>query len=201
MKLIYSAASPFVRKVNVMIHEVGLREQVTLSSVQTTALNTSPDARAANPLGKIPALILNDGRTLIDSRVICRFLNDLSGANLYPSDQLWEVLTLEALADGIMESGVSMVYEARLRPEAQQSADWVAAQWDKISHALKALEARGFTALDGDLNMGQLALSCALGYLDFRFNNRDWRSEKPELSKWYAVISSRASMVATQPEN
>ena len=152
MKLIYSAASPFVRKVNVMIHEVGLREQVTLSSVQTTALNTSPDARAANPLGKIPALILDDGRTLIDSRVICRFLNDLSGANLYPSDQLWEVLTLEALADGIMESGVSMVYEARLRPEAQQSADWVAAQWDKISHALKALEARGFTALDGNLN-------------------------------------------------
>ena len=184
-----------------MIHEVGLREQVTLASVQTTALNTSPDARAANPLGKIPALILDDGRTLIDSRVICRFLNDLSGANLYPSDQLWEVLTLEALADGIMESGVSMVYEARLRSEAQQSADWVAAQWGKISHALKALEARGFTALGGDLNMGQLALSCALGYLDFRFKNRDWRSEKPELSEWYAVISSRASMVATQPEN
>jgi len=155
MELIFSPASPFVRKVNVLIHEVGLREQIKLSSVQTTALNTSPDARAANPLGKIPALILDDGRTLIDSRVICRFLNDLSDANLYPNDQLWEVLTLEALADGIMESGVSMVYEARLRPEAQQSPDWVAAQWSKISHALEALERRGFMAMDGDLNMGQ----------------------------------------------
>ena len=201
MELIFSPASPFVRKVNVLIHEVGLREQIKLSSVQTTALNTSPDARAANPLGKIPALILDDGRTLIDSRVICRFLNDLSDANLYPNDQLWEVLTLEALADGIMESGVSMVYEARLRPEAQQLPDWVAAQWSKISHALEALERRGFMAMDGDLNMGQLALGCALGYLDFRHNTRDWRSEKPELAGWYAAISSRPSMVATQPEN
>ena len=201
MELIFSPASPFVRKVNVLIHEVGLREQIKLSSVQTTALNTSPDARAANPLGKIPALILDDGRTLIDSRVICRFLNDLSDANLYPNDQLWEVLTLEALADGIMESGVSMVYEARLRPQAQQSPDWVAAQWSKISHALEALEMRGFMAMDGDLNMGQLALGCALGYLDFRHNTRHWRSEKPELAEWYAAISSRPSMVATQPEN
>ena len=89
MELIFSPASPFVRKVNVLIHEVGLCEQIKLSSVQTTALNTSPDARAANPLGKIPALILDDGRTLIDSRVICRFLNDLSDANLYPKLIIW----------------------------------------------------------------------------------------------------------------
>ena len=199
MRLIFSPASPFVRKVNVIVHEGGLRERITLTSVQTTALNTSPDALAANPLGKIPALILEDGRTLIDSRVICRFLDDLSGASLYASNRLWDVLTLEALADGIMESGVAISYEARLRPEAERSADWVAAQWNKISHALEALEAKTFVAMDGDLNMGQLALGCALGYLDFRHSSRNWRSGKPVLSAWYDAISTRASMVATQP--
>ena len=188
-----------MRKVNVMVHEAGLRERITLTSVQTTALNTSPDALAANPLGKIPALILEDGRTLIDSRVICRFLDDLSGASLYASDRLWDVLTLEALADGIMESGVAISYEARLRPEAERSADWVAAQWNKISNALEALDVKTFVAMDGDLNMGQLALGCALGYLDFRHGTRNWRSGKPTLSAWYDAISTRASMVVTQP--
>lgn len=118
MKLIYSPASPFVRKVSVLIHELDLSDKVALAPVSTTALNTSTDARAANPLGKIPALVLDDGPTLIDSRVICRYLNDLVGAPFYPADHLWDVLTLEALTDGIMEAAVSMVYETRLRPEA-----------------------------------------------------------------------------------
>ncbi|MDG2405540.1 MAG: glutathione S-transferase N-terminal domain-containing protein [Paracoccaceae bacterium] len=116
MKLIYSPASPFFRKVYVLIHKLDLSDRVVLEPVSTTALNTSADARAANPFGKITALVLDEGPTLIDSRVICRFLNDLVSADFYPADRLWEVLTLEALTDGIMEAAVLMVYETRLRP-------------------------------------------------------------------------------------
>ena len=152
MKLIFSPASPFVRKVRVMVHEAALSERVEDVAVTTTALATDPAARAANPLGKIPALILENGQAIFDSRVICRYLDDLSGAGLYPSDRLWDVLTLEALADGIMESAVLMVYETRLRPEEQRSAQWVDAQWSKITHALDALETNGFPAMEGALN-------------------------------------------------
>ena len=121
MKLIFSPASPFVRKVRVVIDESGLTDQVTPVPVQTTPLVTDPAARSANPLGKIPALVLDDGKSLFDSRVICRYLNDISGAGLYPAERIWDVLTLEALADGIMEAAVLMIYEGRLREAENRS--------------------------------------------------------------------------------
>ena len=199
MKLIFSPASPFVRKVRVMVHEAGLRNQVEDVPVQTTALATDPVARAANPLGKIPALILDNGRALFDSRVICRYLDDLSGAGLYPDERLWDVLTLEALADGIMESAVLMVYESRLRSENQRSTPWVDAQWAKVSHALDSLESNGFDAMDGELNFGQLSIACSLGYLDFRHNSLAWREGRPVLSKWNDKFQRRFSIKDTFP--
>jgi glutathione S-transferase len=199
MKLIYSPASPFVRKVVVLMHEAGLTNKVTLNPVATTALNTADDARAANPLGKIPALVRDGDSTIFDSRVICRYLDDLAGSNLYPADRLWDVLTLEALADGIMESAVSMVYEVRLRPENEQSPAWIDAQWSKVTHALAALEADQFAAASGDVNMGQLAVACALGYLDFRHAGRNWQADYPKLAAWQQQIGARASMSATTP--
>ncbi len=199
MKLIYSPASPFVRKVVVLMHEAGLTNKVTLNPVATTALNTADDARAANPLGKIPALVRDGDSTIFDSRVICRYLDDLAGSNLYPADRLWDVLTLEALADGIMESAVSMVYELRLRPENEQSPAWIDAQWSKVTHALAALEADQFAAASGDVNMGQLAVACALGYLDFRHAGRNWQADYPKLAAWQQQIGARASMSATTP--
>ena len=117
MKLIFSPASPFVRKVRVMVHEAGLLKRVEDVAVTTTALATDPAVRRANPLGKIPALILDNDQAIFDSRVICRYLDDLSCVGLYPADRLWDVLTLEALADGIMEAAVLMVYKTRLRSE------------------------------------------------------------------------------------
>jgi glutathione S-transferase len=199
MRLIYSPASPFVRKVVVLMHEAGLSDKVTLNPVATTALNTADDARAANPLGKIPALVRDGDSTIFDSRVICRYLDDLAGSNLYPADRLWDVLTLEALADGIMESAVSMVYEVRLRPENEQSPAWIDAQWSKVTHALAALEADQFAAATGDVNMGQLAVACALGYLDFRHAGRNWQADFPKLAAWQQQIGQRASMMATTP--
>jgi glutathione S-transferase len=200
MKLIFSPASPFVRKVNVMRYEAELVDKISLTPVQTTALSTDPAARSANPLGKIPALILDNGKTLFDSRVICRYLDDLSGAGLYPQPNLWDVLTLEALADGIMESAVLMVYEARLRPEKNRFETWVEAQWSKITHSLDALEHREFTAMEGDLHFGQLALACALGYLDFRHPERNWREGRTSLDSWNNVMQDRDSMRSTLPE-
>ena len=200
MKLIFSPASPFVRKVHVVLHEAGLTDRVSLVPVATTALNTADEARAANPLGKIPALIRDNGDALFDSRVICRYLDVLGESDLYPQDRVWDVLTLEALADGIMESAVSMVYEVRLRHETEQSPAWIEAQWSKVVHALDALEHGKLFAFSGEINMGQLAVACALGYLDFRHGDRDWRKNFPLLAKWYKDIAERPSLRATEPQ-
>ena len=145
--------------------------------------------------------MLDEGPTLIDSRVICRYLNDLVGAHLYPADRLWELLTLEALTDGIMEAAVLMVYETRLRPESMQFSEWIEAQWDKVSHALVALETSAFKAQIGPVNMEQLALACVLGYLDFRHEVRNWRQAHPRLANWYKAMELRPSLRATTPTN
>lgn len=199
MKLIFSPASPFVRKVRVVIDESGLTDQVTPVPVQTTPLVTDPAARNANPLGKIPALVLDDGKSLFDSRVICRYLNDISGAGLYPAERLWDVLTLEALADGIMEAAVLMVYEGRLREAENRSVTWVEAQWEKITHALDALERQEFAAMQGDLNIAHLATACALDYLDFRHSALDWRKGRAALDKWHSQVARRTSLKTTLP--
>ncbi|MET4128997.1 glutathione S-transferase [Roseovarius sp. MBR-6] len=199
MQLISSPASPFVRKVRVLLHETGLATQVEELPVATTALATAPEAMAANPLGKIPALLRADGPAIYDSRVICRYLDAKAGAALYPEARLWEVLTLEATADGIMESGVLMVYETRLRPEGARSEPWVEAQWAKIARALDALEERWMSHLAGPLDMGQIAVACALGYLDFRHDARGWRDGHPALAAWYEGFAARDSMAQTAP--
>lgn len=183
-----------------MRHEGQLIDIISLVPVQTSALSTDPTVRDVNPLGKIPALILDDGKALFDSRVICRYLDDLSDADLYPKATLWDVLTLEALADGIMESAVLVVYESRLRPEQKRFETWVEAQYSKIAHALDALEQNEFAALDGDLHFGQLAVACALGYLDFRHPDRNWRDGRTSLDALNGIIQDRASMRATLPE-
>lgn len=199
MQLISSPASPFVRKVRVLLRETGLTGKVAELPVATTALATAPEAMAANPLGKIPALLREDGPAIYDSRVICRFLDAQAGAGLYPEARLWEVLTLEATADGMMESGVLMVYEMRLRPEGARSAEWVEAQWAKIARALDALEERWMSHLAGPIDMAQIAVACALGYLDFRHDARGWRDGHPALAAWYEGFAARPAMSETAP--
>ena len=199
MELIHSGASPFVRMALVTAHETGMVDQITLKTVTTTAVDVAPEAAAANPLGKIPALVRPEGATLYDSRVICRYLNARGEGDLYPDARLWEVLTLEATAHGVAEAAVLMIYEKRLRSEAEQSEAWVAAQWAKVTGALDALEARWMSHLYGPLDAGQLAVACALGYLDFRHSDRDWRAERPGLAAWFGRFAERPSMKATDP--
>lgn len=199
MKLISSPLSPFVRKVRVLLLESGLADQVEVVDVTTTPLETDPQAAAANPLGKIPALVRLDGPAIHDSRVITRYLDAQAGGRFYPDARLWEVLTLEAIAEGIMEAALAMTYEARFRPEDMRYAPWVEGQWAKAARALDAVEGRWMSHLAGPLDMSHIALGCALGYLDFRHDVRGWRVGHPALEAWYAKMSARESMVKTAP--
>lgn len=201
MQLFTSATTPFGRKIVVQIHESGLADRVTLTAVGGTPLAAGNLPLDRNPLGKIPALVLANGQTIYDSRVISRYLDDLSGAGLYPKGaDLWPVLVLEATADGILDAALLMVYESRLRPEDLHFAPWVDGQWAKIARALDAVEAGSLPLLTAPLTMGQIALGAALGYLDFRLEARGWRDGRPGLAGWASEFAQRPTMLATNPK-
>jgi len=199
MKLLMAPASPFVRKVRVVLRETGQLGAVTEVAVSTTPVASDPAVVAANPTGKIPALLRDDGPALFDSRVITRFLDARAGARLYPEARIWEVLTLEALADAMMDAAVVMVYEARYHTPEGLSADWIAGQWDKVARSVAVIEDRWMAHLAGPLHIGQIGVACALGYLDFRHPDRDWRAQARALAVWFAAFSERPSMVETRP--
>lgn len=201
MQLMISPASPFVRKVRVLLRETGQIADVEEHEVATTPMQTDSALIGANPIGKIPALIRNDGPAIYDSRVICRYLDAQQhrGHSLYPAARLWDVLTLEATADGIMEAAVLMVYEERFRPAEKHSPEWIEAQWSKVSRSIAAVEARWMPLLTGPLNMAQIAVACALDYVDFRLAARDWRAGHPALSDWSKRFSDRPAMEETRP--
>ncbi len=199
MKLYDSTPSPFCRKVRVLLHEAGQSDAVEL--VPTTGNPVADEAPfTENPLGKIPCLVPDDGGPLFDSRVICRYLDTRFGAGLYPEDRIWEVLTLEALADGLMDAAILMVYESRWRSEQERSAAWVDGQWFKVTRALDALNDGWMPQFGAPLDASQIAVGCALGYLDFRHDARTWRTGREALAGWYESFSNRASMQATRPE-
>lgn len=200
MKLLISAASPFVRKCRVLIRVADLMDIVEEVEVTTTPMKSAPEVIVSNPLGKIPALVRDDGPAIYDSRVITRYLDDHANAGLYPASRLWEILTLEATADAIMDATVSMAYEARLRPADQQSPDWIEAQWGKAERAISAINDRWMSHLSGPLNMAQIGTACALSYIDLRHDGRGWRDGNKVLSDWHAQFCQHQAMMDTKPE-
>lgn len=200
MKLYHSHTSPYARKVQVLITEAGITD---IDIVLASGTPVAPDSGVIeqNPLGKIPALERANGPTLYDSRVICQFLDAQAGAGFYPDGpRRWDTLTVEATADGILDAALLMVYESRIRPEDKRFLPWVEGQWSKIDRALYALEQRWMDHLTGPLDMGQIAVGCALGYLDLRHAARNWRRDRPRLTQWEAVFATRPSMQATVPQ-
>ncbi|MGR3781806.1 MAG: glutathione S-transferase N-terminal domain-containing protein [Albimonas sp.] len=198
MKLRHAAASPFVRKVMVLLHETGQVDEVELEDGATSPLDPNPGNLAVNPLGKIPCLVTEEGAALYDSRVITRYLDARhAGAKLYPEGEaLWPALVMEATGDAMMEAAVGIIYERRLREEAKRSEAWMAAQRGKIAQAMDKLESARF----GDaLDMGQVSIACALGYLDFRFPEWDWRSGRGSLAAFARRMEKRPSFLATAP--
>lgn len=200
MQLLTGPTSPYCRKVDVLLRESGLRDHVTDVMGSGTPIDPNPTTVASNPLGKIPALIREDGPTLYDSRVICRYLDSLAGGSFYPEGRLWEVLTLEATAEGMIDAALLMAYEWRIRPEDIRYEPWVEGQWSKIDRGLDAIEGRWMSHLEARLHMGHIAVACCLGYLDFRHDARGWRNGRPSLAAWYERFSERESMVATRPD-
>lgn len=200
MKLLKFGASPFVRKVVVTLHETGQFDDVEIVHGANSLMEPEAELTAMNPIGKIPALIRDDGITLYDSRVITRFLNDRAGASLYPEARIWDVLTLEATGEGILEAALSIVYEKRYRAPEIHSQEWMDAQWLKVERCLDALEERWMSHLAGPIDAGQIAVGCALGYLDLRHDDRNWREGRPQLAAWEEKFSQRPSMQATVPQ-
>ena len=200
MRLFYSPTSPYVRKVSVVLQETGLADSVTLTPVAGNPIAPGTMPIDHNPLGKVPALELDDGRVLFDSRVITRWLDTRADAGLYPKDDsLWSILTAEALADGILDAALAAVYESRLRPEDMRFAPWVDGQIAKINRALDAAERDQLPLLHGPLTIAQIALGVALGYVDFRLPHLEWRATRPHLAAWEAEFSQRPAMVQTRP--
>ncbi|MFZ8941422.1 MAG: glutathione S-transferase [Gemmobacter sp.] len=200
LKLHHSPTSPYVRKVMVLLAETGQSADVALLPASGSPIDPGTMPVTQNPLGKIPALERPDGPALFDSRVICRYLDDRAKAGLYPAaPRLWETLTLESMADGMVDAAILMVYESRLRPEEIRLPAWVEGQWSKVARALDMLEARWLPYLSGPLCMGQIALGCAIGYIDFRHDARNWRATRPGLAAWDARFAARPAMVATRP--
>lgn len=200
MRLFHSPTSPYVRKCMVLLHESGVLDQVELIAATGTPVDTGSMPLAQNPLGKIPALERDDGPALYDSRVICQYLDHLSGRKLYPAaPRLWDTLTVEATGDGITDAAILMLYEVRVRPEDKRYDPWVEGQWGKIDRALDALESRWISHLRGPLDVGQISVGCALGYLDFRHEARGWRLGRSDLAAWFEGFANRPSMMATMP--
>ncbi|WP_112320908.1 glutathione S-transferase [Oceanibium sediminis] len=201
MKLYFNPASPFARKVAVVLAETGQSGAVEIVNVAGHPTDSGTMPLSQNPLGKLPTLVRDDGPAIYDSRVICRYLNDIGKGHLYPtSPRQWETLTLEATGDGIMDAAILMVYETRSRPEDKHDPAWVEGQWAKVTRALDALEERWMAHLAGPLDIGIISVACALGYLDFRQPGQDWRATRPALAAWFAAIGARDSFADTAPQ-
>ena len=199
MKLYSNPFSPFARKVIVGLREMKAIDKVEIINVAGTPVDSGNMPVAENPLGKIPTMVGTPHGTLFDSRVICYFIDSHFEGGMYPTSDFWQILKMEAIADGIMDAAVLTTYEKRVRSQDQQSEEWMAGQWVKIKRSLDALE-REMDFLNLQLNMAQIALGCALGYLDFRHADRPWQPDHPKLHDWYINFSQRSSMIATKPE-
>lgn len=198
MKLRYSPTSPYVRKVMITAIETG--QESVIERIPTNPWSPETDLPEDNPLGKVPALLVDEGLTLFDSPVICEYLcSRVGAAGLVPREGLnrWRVLRLQALGDGILDAAVLRLLEGR-RPEAMQNPDWIERQKRTVARAVDRLEEEV-----GDwgeaLTLGQIAVGAALGYLDFRFPGDEWRKGRPALTDWYEAFAQRPSMKQTVP--
>ncbi len=176
MKLRYSPTSPYVRKVMVLAYETGLEPRI--EHMPTTVVPDKPnlEVQRENPLIKVPTLVTDDGEVLFDLRVICEYLDTLhQGPKIFPpaGKARWVALRQQALGDGILDAAILTRYETFLRPKQFLWNDWVESQMRRVRGGLAALEGKlKEGALSGPLTIGQIAVGCALGYLDFRLRHR-----------------------------
>jgi glutathione S-transferase len=183
----YSPASPYARKIRIAADILGLTGRIEIQGADTSDPNDS--LRIQNPLGKIPVLALEDGSTLYDSRVIAEYLDHLAGGGLFPSDpaERFEALRLQALGDGVNDAALLIRYETFSRPEALRHAETIALQRGKVERSLAQLEK---APPSGAIDIGHIAIACALGYQDLRFEGA-WRASHPRLVEWLDAFAQK----------
>ena len=201
MQLLYSPNSPYARKARVIIHELDLKPRV--EDVIVT-LPADAKLRAVNPLGKIPALILDDGSVIYDSPVICEYLDEFGKGKFFPRASLlreaqgrWRALTLQALGDGLADAVVRRNQEKRL-PAEKQSAEVIERQTKAIESAFGVAD-RAAAKFPAEPTIGEVAIACAIGYLDLRAPEDGWRGRYPNLARWLETFAQRPSMQTTKP--
>lgn len=199
MKVYFSPASPFVRKVLVAAHELGLSDRIERLACAAHPINRDVDIVAHNPLGQVPTFFTDDGRVLYDSRVICEYLDSLGQGRLFGSgDVRWHALTEQSLADGLLDAALLARYETAVRPEALRWDAWTRSQLDKVNSALDHLE-KSVAQFGDRVDIGTITTACGLGYLDFRFPDLGWRTSRPQLARWFTEFGKRPAMKATSP--
>lgn len=198
MELKFSPLSPYVRKVSVTAHELGIAQRIRLTPVKT---REEPDKIAPfNPLGKIPTLVTDAGAVLYDSPVICEYLDaEFGNHRLLPASgaRRWDILTRVALADGTIDAAILVRHE-RMRAAEKQAEDWIAWQLRKVYAALDQME-RSVETFGEALDLGQIALACALGYMPLRVAELEGLTKWPLLTAWYEGLSQRESFRLTKP--
>lgn len=202
MQLYYSRTSPFVRKVMVCAHIAGVAERIERLAAAAHPVERDKRIAAFNPLAKVPAARTDDGIPLYDSRVICEYLDAQAGTGLFPPNgpARWSALTRQALGDGLLDAALLARYERTVRPQAQQWQPWYDGQMDKVADALAEIERIAPTLAVEERSIGEIAIGCALGYLDFRFADFDWRAAHPQTAAWFARFDALPEMAATRPQ-
>lgn len=201
MKLYYSPTSPYVRKVTVLALETGLDTKIERIVASTTPVDQNPEVAKANPLAKVPALVIDSGEILFDSRVICEYLDTQhQGVRFFPASgpARWTVLRQQALGDGLLDAALLVRYEGFLRPEDSRWPAWSDGQMKKVKGALAEIEKLA-PSFGERVDIGTVSIACALGYLDFRFGDMNWRGSYPNAAAWAARFFERPSLKATVP--
>ena len=202
MKLLYAPTSPFVRKVMVCAHLTGQADRIQFLESAAHPVRRDPRIAAHNPLAKVPTLILDDGQALYDSRVICEYLAGATGGGaIFPSTgpARWTALTRQALGDGLLDAALLARYELTARPAELQWPAWRAALLAKVDACLDAIEAVAPELAVEEPTIGEIAIGCGLGYLDFRFPELDWRAQRTRAARWNEVFQDLPAMRATRP--
>ncbi len=199
MKIYGDLISPFVRTTMVTAAELGLGGKVELIKETVTPSQANPNLTALSPLGKVPVLETDHGHAIYDSRVIVEYLCHVAGnSTLIPDDGVkrFRVLTLQALALGIGDAGVSYRYEINARPKGLQWESWMERQLQRLRDGIDDLE-RNWQPVLAEVNAGSIAAAVVLAYIDYRIPDLAWRSNRPKLSAFHASFSTRDSMAKT----